>query len=191
MHTTFLSRRAVRRIPNENVFARHINIAKDALKENTTTMDLETPRSLNCVSGDGVPGIGEGDLYRSRVVEQAEEVERGLRGVPRDFSEPPESVVGLVPEEGSNRQLGIRQTARHIPVAFGLGLGLGRADAHGAVTAVGRTLLVGKALPTTQDVLNRMFEVPLSLPRRAARDFPVCLVEDCDNTATTSNQWMR
>ena len=103
MQTTFLSRRVVRRSPNTNVFAGHVNIAKDALEEGATTVDLEAPRSLNCVGGGGVAGIGEGDLDRSRVVEQADEVERGLRSVPRDFSEPPESVVGLVPEEGANR----------------------------------------------------------------------------------------
>ena len=81
---------------------------------------------------------------------------------------------------------------KHISVAFGAGeLAHGRANAHGTVSGGWPNVFGRKALPITKDVLPKMLEVHFSFQRGTEKTFPVCLVEDGDDTATTSNQLMR
>ena len=80
-----LRRRAIRRI-GRKLFAGHINIPKVALEEGATTVDLETPGSLNGLSRRRVAGVGEGELDRPGVVEKSDEVEQMLRTMSGDFA---------------------------------------------------------------------------------------------------------
>ena len=84
-HRRQLRRRAIRRI-GRNLFAGQINIPKNTLKEGATTVDLETPGSLDGISRRRVAGIGDGDLDRPGVVEKSDEVERMLRSMSRKFA---------------------------------------------------------------------------------------------------------
>ena len=75
----------------------------DNVHEIVVPVDLEAPRTAWCGDGGVVSRWGEGDLDRSGVVEESDDVEIiGLWHVPLDFSQPPQRVNGFVPKECSD-----------------------------------------------------------------------------------------
>ena len=116
------------------------------------------------------------------------------------FSEPPKTILTLVPKVSADRQGGAAEPASPrflVDVAvsrrqktgalFAGELALSGTHAHTAVRTVRLLKLQGRAGPVAkEDVLTGVKEVRLTFPRRPKEAFPVCFVENSDDSAPAS-----
>ena len=123
-------------------------------------MNLQAPGTSNPILGRGVAARSERDSDGARVVQKAHD--EGVRGlcVARNFSQPPEGVLGLVPEVGTDGENGVLETSGpHVAwdtfVTRGSGAKTGLAgefstccaNAHVAVEGVGLAVLIRGTSP--------------------------------------------
>ena len=77
---------------------------EDALERVSAAVCLEAPRATGGVKRRFIGGFGEVDQGRAWVVEEPYDVASEDIGGLLDFSKPPRTIEGTVPNEGSNRQ---------------------------------------------------------------------------------------
>ena len=79
-------------------------IMEDALERVSAAVCLEAPRATGGVERRIIGGFGEVDQDRSWVVEEPYDVASEDIGGLLDFSKPPRTIKGMVPNVGSDRQ---------------------------------------------------------------------------------------
>ena len=89
-----------------------VDVAKDSLLKGSTLTSLKAPRVASRSNSRSVPRRRELELDWSGVVQEADDVLGGRRGVGRDLAEPPVMIAGLVPEVGADGQDGSVEATR-------------------------------------------------------------------------------
>ena len=119
-----------------------------------------------------------------------------------DFSEPPQTIVGLVPEVSSDGEDGVAKAARpsllcDVALAGGQETGapiarelaLRGTDAQATVRHIRLPVSQGRVDPVliVENVLTGVKEIRFTLPGWPKKAFPACLVEDGDGSAPAAD----
>ena len=92
-----------------------IDVAESSMLKGSTLTSLKAPRITLRSNSCSVPGRRE-LLDWSGVVQEANDVLGGRRGVGRDLADPPVMIAGLVPEVGADGEDGSAEATRPILV---------------------------------------------------------------------------